>query len=436
MKQSIWKRIFGTIAFLTAIGMLMGGCSGGAVPAGNLATATIVVPEGTATVERLSTVTAESSEEAGHLIMWIPPDYDPGGDSPAGALIKKQLNKFTSQHTGIQVDVRLKTSTGPGNVMDALSTTNAAATASLPDLVALQQTDFQSAAIKGFIYPVDGLTARMESSDWFTFAKQLAAVEGTTFGVPFSGDVLVLVSHKEKTKITLAKWDDLLLQKRPLFFAASDPLAAFTLANYLSAGGKISNADGKPILDEEILRNVLAQYLQARMENIIQEGNANYSNAGQVWSVVKKEDKGIGVTWISIPMAEKAAGIEYASLPMSGDKSVTLADGMVWAMANPDTQRQKNALLLLDTLTEPDFLAEWCQVAACVPPRPSALNAYTDPAVKGVLEQIENEAEAMPSSDLINSLGPVLRDAALQVIRGQNTPEEAAKQASGNFLKP
>lgn len=423
-------------AIIFLLSLVLNACSVEATPAPSKITGTPTQGGKMETTQSPSSATPESTSPSNQLTLWLPPEYDPNGKTASGELIKNQLEQFSAQYPEIQVNVRIKPFSGPGNMMQSLSATNAAATTALPDLVALDQVDFQSAAIKGFIYPVDGLATRMESTDWFPYARGLTSVEGTVFGIPFSGDVLVLASYKEKEPLSLKTWDDVLQQKKPLSFAAADPLASYTIANYLSAGGKLSQQDGKPYLDDEILKQVLSQYLSARLKNILEEENTSYTDATQVWAEMKKNEKGMGILWISIPIREKATGIEVAPLPMSGDQAVTLADGMVWAMANPDPSRQKNALLLLDMLSEPDFLSEWCQTAGCIPPRPSALAAYPDSEWKETLKVIENQAVAMPSSDLINSLGPSLRDAVLQVIRGQSTPEEAAQQAAGHFEKP
>lgn len=438
MKAKMIKIIAASICFWLTASIALGGCAGSSKSETSATLTAVPKTTASAATSIPSSATATPKEKANpnQLTIWIPPDFDPNGNSPSGNILKNQINLFSSTHPEIKVDVRVKSLTGPGNMLDSLSAANAAARGSLPDLVALNRVDFQSAAIKGYIYPVDGLTTRMETSDWFNYAKQLSTVEGTTFGLPFSGDMLVMVFHDEDLKLNTPNWDGLFKEKPTFLFAGADPIAAYTLANYLSAGGKVGDPEGKPSIDADILKSVLSQYQSARQQNIILNGNGDMSNSTQVWNEFKKTKHSAAITWFSIPFSEAAAGILLAPIPVTGDKPVTLADGYIWAMANPDTDRQQNALQLADSLTEPEFLAQWCMASGCLPPRPSSLTGFTDPAEQRIVSQIEMDAVALPASDLINTLGPVLRDATLQVIRGQVTSEDAAKQAADNFTKP
>ena len=66
--------------------------------------------------------------------------------SPAGNLLRARLDDFMQAHPEIVVDVRVKSSSGPGSLLEALTSTNAAAPAAVPGLIALNRSDLEAAA--------------------------------------------------------------------------------------------------------------------------------------------------------------------------------------------------------------------------------------------------------------------------------------------------
>ena len=60
-------------------------------------------------------------------------------------------------------------------MLDMLTTSSTAAPLALPDLIALPQHTLENAAIKGLLFPFDGLTSLMEDADWYEFANPARA---------------------------------------------------------------------------------------------------------------------------------------------------------------------------------------------------------------------------------------------------------------------
>ena len=58
-------------------------------------------------------------------------------------------------------------------------------------MVALSRADLEVAALKGLVFPLDGVSTVIDEADWYDYARQLAMVQGTTFALPFAGDALV-----------------------------------------------------------------------------------------------------------------------------------------------------------------------------------------------------------------------------------------------------
>jgi len=85
------------------------------------------------------------------LILWLPPDLDPNGETAAAAILKDRLEEFAYLNS-IEIDVRLKAVSGGGGLLDALRTTHAAAPASSPDVVALTREHLLLAAGDGVLF--------------------------------------------------------------------------------------------------------------------------------------------------------------------------------------------------------------------------------------------------------------------------------------------
>ena len=77
-----------------------------------------------------------------------------------------------------------------------------------------------------------------------------------------------------------------------------------------------------------------------------------------------------------------------------------------------------------------EFLASWTAAAGYLPTRPTSLALWPNQALQSLLSQIVLSAQLRPNNDLTSSLGPVLADATLQVIKGQTDPVQAAQAAA------
>ena len=114
------------------------------------------------------------------LRIWVPPIFDPASEKPASALLQERLDEFVARRPGLQIEVRVKAE----SMIGSLSTTKAAAPSIMPDLVALSRTDLESATSKGLLHPLDGLTTLLDDPDWYPFARQMAHIQNTAFGLP------------------------------------------------------------------------------------------------------------------------------------------------------------------------------------------------------------------------------------------------------------
>ena len=86
----------------------------------------------------------------------------------------------------------------------------------------------------------------MEDESWFEYARQMAHVQSSTYGIPFAGDAMLLAYHPSSVQTPPADLETSLTLGEVLLFPATDPQALFTLGTYLADGGSVQDAQGRP----------------------------------------------------------------------------------------------------------------------------------------------------------------------------------------------
>ena len=135
------------------------------------------------------------------------------------------------------------------------------------------------------------------------------------------------------------------------------------------------------------------------------------------------------ITWASSYLRE--APNDSAALPLPGFQGLpySLADGWIWAVAAPDASQQASAVALAEYLVESQFAGPWTSALGYSPSRPSALAAWKDEKSKILAGNIATSAHLIPPEEVTSILGPLLKQAVLQVLNGQASPSEAAQAA-------
>lgn len=376
------------------------------------------------------TPTLEATPEpVTQLTVWVPPEMDPTLDTDASRLFASQLQYFSDLHGDLEINVRVKSASGTGGLLDALTATSAAAPDALPDLITLSRPDLETAALKGLIYPLDGMTEIPDDPDWFGYTREMALLQGSTFGLPFSGDSLVLVYRPASFSGFPDTWDEIFSGNIALAFAAESDQALFQLALYQSEGGAVQNNQRKPVLEVDPLSKVF-QMLQSGVEHGILPNWLNqYQTPDQVWTAFREGQINLAVTWLSNYLRELPADTAISPLlPMSAG-TISYGTGMSWTVATPNENRQALAVELAEFLLQPDYLAEWSVAAGVVPARPTALEDWKNQSLRTTVNQISMMTILRPSNDLIASLGPILREGTRQMLQNLSDPVQAAQVA-------
>lgn len=395
----------------------------------------VIVPSATLA----STTPTPSKEEDGPSVLriWLPQQFDPVAENQAAQLLQARLEEFQDRRPGLQVEVRIKPASGPGGLLEALQLTEAAAPQLMPDLVALSLSDMESAALDGLLHPLDGLTSSMDDPDWYPYAQQMARIQNTTYGLPFSGDALVLVGHSAGLPVNWNRLED-----NTLLFPAASPQALFSLSMYLSAGGRLVNEQGRPALDESAMLAVLSFYARGVANEAIDPNLVSSLQEDQaVWQAFREQRTDLAITWTSSFLADNSPppylapipglplAAEPPSQPLEATAPVSLLRGYAWALAGSDPEHQALAVELAEFLSASEFLAAWTEAARVLPTRPTALASWSDLRLRSDLEQVIADGQLAPGNDLVQAAGPLFQNAISDVLAGEKTPEQAAAEA-------
>ena len=79
--------------------------------------------------------------------------------------------------------------------MELLNTTSRVAPSILPDIVLLDRKDMEIAALKGLLVPMDAYLMDGIENESLPGFISLGRLQGSLFGLPAAGDVLLLVGN-------------------------------------------------------------------------------------------------------------------------------------------------------------------------------------------------------------------------------------------------
>lgn len=370
------------------------------------------------------------------LRLWLPPELDPASGTSAGHILQARLDEFAARRPEARLEVRIKAVEGAGGLVDSLTTANAAAPMSLPDLVALPRPELEAAALKGLLRPFDGLVKPIDETDWFEYARQMARLQNSTFGLPFAGDALILVYRPSAIPNPPRTFSETLSVPGPLIFPAADRQALFTLAQYQANGGEILDEQGRPTLQTQPLSQVLEYYQKGINLDQTPAWLTQYQDDEQAWQGFSTNNAPMGITWISRYLNETPVDASGAPLPTLDGKPYTLGNGWVWAMASPNPEHEKLSAELAEFLSEGDFLAQWTSALGYLPPRASSLQGWRDASQQALANEVVNSVQLLPSEDVLTSLSLPLEQATLQIFKQENDPATAAQQAVEKLAVP
>ena len=360
------------------------------------------------------------------LNVWVPQQFDIAGETDAAVLLKNRFQEFSENNPQINLNVRTKPATGPGSIIETLTSASAVAPETVPSLILISRSDLVQAAAKNLLTPISGLSDVMEEKDWFDVARELGIYEGTLYCVPFAANALGLVYKQGIFNNDQPSWDDVLRQSDKLLFSSADPEALTTIALYLSANGVLPGKSGRPVLDRSALITVLSAYAAAVKNNRISSSVLDYQTDDQVWAAFLSSKQSSVLTWTNHALAEPET-YKLAMLPSFGNETFSLAGGWLWCMTEANTRDRIQALALAKYLTDSEFLALWAPLSGYLPVRPSAIQGFEDTSLQNTILKILVSAHVRPDKLQISEIGTEIKQAISEVILQQNSPEESVQ---------
>lgn len=421
--------------------LILSGCEGINLP-GIFASATpipptlAVKPTTAPNISATIFVPQKTTGNAQDLIIWVPPQFNPDSETPASKLLKEQLNSFAAANPGVKIITRVKAATGPAGLLSSLKSAKDAATQAVPAIVLLSRSDLEAAASQGLILPIDTLSSVIEEKDWYEYARQLSAIQGRTYGLPFGGDALILVYRPTRVAGPPANWDNVSRQGQPVIFAAGDRQSLVTLNLYMTAGGTVTDEQQRPTIQPQALEKVLKIYFDGLVQNSFPNWLFQYQTENQALQAYREQKGQWLITWSSYYLAELPADSTAVVLPsLSPDKS-SLTTGWVWALSDPQPDRRELSTRLAEHLVQAEFLAKWTPLSAALPVRPTTMEKWDSLTIQSLLNEIIATAKLIPGYENLNTLGPILQEAVGLVLKRESDPIRASQGAVDRLSSP
>jgi ABC-type glycerol-3-phosphate transport system substrate-binding protein len=375
------------------------------------------------------------------LKLWLPEELDPYARRTGANTLARQLSDFSdTYYPDLQVEVTVKKTHGRGGLLDFMRTARDAAPSILPDLVVLDAADLETATGSDLIQPLDSFLPQSTTSERFPFATAMGQVGGQTMGTVIGADMQHLAYRPALFDAPPVSWRQIISSPAPLLFPAGGydgKINDATLIQYLGAGGKLTNSDGEPWLDEEVMVNVFDFYSKCITATVIvPTAILTITHVDQAWEQFKNEQAGMTVVRAGRYWLEADEDVAAVPIPTRLGQPISIARGWALAMVTTDPTRQDLAMLLFDWLTAPERNAQWTQAAGYLPGTHSALRLWgVSGEEQAMLRDLMEAAVLAPRPEVIAVTGPIMQEALETVLKRRSTPEEAAADAIESLEK-
>ena len=382
--------------------------------------------------DRSSTLTptpALTTTQTITLTVWTTEELSPNGVR-GGRVLKSQIDAFGRTRPNVRVEFILKKASGTGGMLDFLVNTQAVAPQLLPDVIILDSRELDAAAQTGLLQPLDGDLPAGVYADLFPTAQKTARLDGAWVALPLFIEAEHLVYNSTRLPRPPRTWNDVISSSVPFLFPAEGDDGF--VAQYLSVGGALTDANANPTLNADAMVQVLTFYRRARDANVIPETALTLKSVDESWSMFIAAQVGFAQVAASQYLAERErlTNVSYAALPTRDGQAMTLTRAWVMAVTTTNPARRQAALDLLQWLGTSARLSEWASAARKIPARRSAFaTAIDSPEYAQFLRGLLDRGTNMPTVTQLARLAPAYRTAVQSVLRGQVTPVEAANRA-------
>lgn len=368
------------------------------------------------------------------LELWLPEELDPYSGEEGSDVLAQQLSDFSDSYPNLQVDVVVKKAQGRGGLIDFMRTARDAVPAVLPDLVVVDASDLTTVAGSGLIQPLEDFWTPSAADDRFPFATTMGRVKGETVGAVLGADMQHLAYRPALFDTPPITWGQVISAPTSFLFPAGgydNRINDATLIQYLGAGGKVTDAEGNPTLDEEVLIDVFDFYSRCITNTVIAPTQVlTATHVDQAWEAFREGEAGMTAVRASRYWLEADETMAAAPLPTEEGQPMSIARGWALAIVTDDPERQDRAVYLLDWLTSPSRNASWTQSAGYLPATRSALRLWNvSDEERTVLRELLEAAMPPPRPSVMEKIGPPMQQGLVALLSGRASPREAANSA-------
>ena len=393
-------------------------------------------PDATQTLSPTQTQLAPLTAPIQELIVWLPPELTAEIDDPAGTILTERLDLFEMDHPGVEIKIREKASE-TGAMLEALEATVSAAPSIFPDLVVLDPAGLITAALKGMIQPLEGLLPPPVQPQWYGFASAASRVDGVFYGLPLVSEADVFAYRVTAYESPPLLWTDILSSPDAILLPLSDPLASFTMAQYLALEGQIVNGSGKPTLDAAVLAEVLEFYLNAVRANRLSTSSFQFSSRSETWTALLENSTRAAPAPLSGFLKDFTPTRHAAiALPTREGEGVSFTQPWSFALTTADPARMALAGDLLEWLLEPAFLGAWSYALGYLPSTAEALSTWPEGPEAALASELVASGRPYPDQEFMLILSPLVQSAIDEVLRSGISPAQAAQNAVDQLEAP
>lgn len=376
------------------------------------------------------------------LTIWGPDSMAPLDDVPGGAVLAAQIDAFANANPGREVRYVRKKPYGPGGLVHFLRSTAAVAPERLPDLALVDMREIGLLAESGLLQPLDTLLDTSITSDLVPFARQAGQVDEQLVAIQYEADLCFLAYNSAIVSEPPATWAQLLTSGWTYLLPASSGEGAVRdafLPLYLALGGQLTDRDGNPYLDQDVVAAILEAYHAAYQIGVLSPAGLGMNDASDCWpfyltsagGTAKEEVAMTNVTsWDYGRERARLASTRVAPLPTFSGDMTGVASGWGWVLISKDSQRQQAAADFLTAILQPQAMAAWAEATYHLPTRRSALPAAIDDTdYLRFLQRLMQVASPQPREPAytvaVEALGPAIESVAQGVL----SPRAAAAEA-------
>jgi ABC-type glycerol-3-phosphate transport system substrate-binding protein len=410
---------------LTGMGILVCLLIGSCNPGGE---DTTPIPSPTSRLETiLPTRTSDQpKDESQSLTIWIPPLL--GLDTPAGSILNEHVANFENAYNHIDINIRVKENDGPSGILETLSSASLVAPSTLPEIVLLDPTTLNTAALKGLIEPLDQIIQSPQAPEWYPFAIEAAFVDSTYYGLPFISEAEAFAYRKESFEVEPKNWAELLSSAETILFPLGDQTSKFTLIQYISSGGELVDDYGSPTLDVAILTDLFTFYLSAKEAGQLPLYSLQLQYAEDTWFALTQANTNAAVIPVEVLRDALTANLYSVSpWPTYDGSGVIPTRTFCWAVVSKDENIDDQISQVLQWLRDPGFLGEISETLGMLPVTPAAMQEWTDPESGATLRRLIQVAVPEPNIEEISTFGSLFWNAVEDVLNEHSTPKTAAE---------